>query len=148
MTGGVLSDRQQLILRRRAQGDRGPEIARHLHIAISTVDWHERVIVHTYRARNIVHAVALAAQAGHLADPADSPLTDRQHEALLWTARGSTARETAARMGAPVDTVNWLLGQAYRRLGATNAPHAVALAMAAGLITAADITPTEQEHAA
>ncbi|MFC8273787.1 LuxR C-terminal-related transcriptional regulator [Streptomyces sp. NPDC057271] len=59
-----LSDRQRRILWLRAQGLSGPQIARHEHIAVSTVDWHERVIRHQCKALNIAHAVHLAGMAG------------------------------------------------------------------------------------
>ncbi|WP_019358021.1 helix-turn-helix transcriptional regulator [Streptomyces sp. AA1529] len=91
-------------------------------------------------ATNAPNAVLLACRAGLLADVLDSPLTGRQHEALLWTARGCTAQEAADRMGVSLDTVRWLLRTAHHRLGARTATHAVALAMARGLITAGDIT--------
>ncbi|MEU2724030.1 helix-turn-helix transcriptional regulator [Streptomyces smyrnaeus] len=91
-------------------------------------------------ATNAPNAVLLACRAGLLADVLDNPLTARQHEALLWTAQGCTAQEAADRMGVSLDTVRWLLRTTHRRLGARSAAHAVALAMARGLITAADIT--------
>ncbi|HEX5567476.1 MAG TPA: LuxR C-terminal-related transcriptional regulator [Streptomyces sp.] len=61
-----LSDRQQTILHLRATGHTGPQIAAQLHIAPSTVDYHERVILHTLRAHTWPHAILLACQAGIL----------------------------------------------------------------------------------
>ncbi|MFE9337724.1 LuxR C-terminal-related transcriptional regulator [Streptomyces sp. NPDC007063] len=101
-------------------------------------------------ATNAPNAVLLACRVGLLADVLDNPLTARQLEALLWTARGCTAREAADRMGVSLDTVRWLLRTAHHRLGARTATHAVALAMARGLITATDIAepPHGRESAA
>ncbi|MYU20785.1 helix-turn-helix transcriptional regulator [Streptomyces sp. SID8352] len=62
----ALSDRQQAILRLRADGLSGPQIANRLHIAVSTVDYHERAICHTLRAVNISNAIHLAWQNGLL----------------------------------------------------------------------------------
>lgn len=64
MPGPELSDRQRTILWHRAQGLSGPQIARTERIAVSTVDWHERVIRHALDAQNITHAVHLAHVAG------------------------------------------------------------------------------------
>lgn len=64
MNAPSLSDRQQKILRLRAEGFSGPQIAAALCCAVSTVDYHERVIAHALNARNITHAVHLAWQAG------------------------------------------------------------------------------------
>ena len=62
----ALSERQHRILWLRAQGLSGPQVARVEHIAVSTVDWHERVIRHVLEARNITHAVHLATAADML----------------------------------------------------------------------------------
>lgn len=69
--GVELSDRQRLILWHRAQGLSGPQIARTECIAISTVDWHERVIRHVLGAQNITHAVHLAGMAGLIGERPD-----------------------------------------------------------------------------
>lgn len=60
----LLSERQRRILWHRAQGLSGPQIARLEYVAVSTVDWHERVIRHVLGARNITHAVHLATLSG------------------------------------------------------------------------------------
>lgn len=59
-----LSDRQRRILWHRAQGLSGPQVARAEHIAVGTVDWHERVIRHALHAANITNAVWVATLAG------------------------------------------------------------------------------------
>lgn len=68
------------------------------------------------------------------------PVTTRQLETLRWIACGFTAQQAAARMGVSVNTVNRSLALAYRNLGAHTGPHAVALAMARGLIRPEEIT--------
>jgi len=76
------------------------------------------------------------------------PLTGRQLEALRWIARGYTSAAAARHMGCEAGTVRDRLHIAYRRLGARSAAHAVALAMARGLIRPDDITDTPKETAA
>ncbi|MFJ6348629.1 helix-turn-helix transcriptional regulator [Streptomyces sp. NPDC092046] len=61
-----LSDRQEKVLKLRAEGFSGPQIASALQIAIGTLSYHETVIVHRFNARNITHAVFLACRAGIL----------------------------------------------------------------------------------
>ncbi|WP_037865810.1 response regulator transcription factor [Streptomyces sp. NRRL S-1868] len=75
-------------------------------------------------------------------------VTRRQREALLWIARGRTAQQAGRRMGISLNTVNSLLAGLYRKLGASTGPHAVALAMARGLIAPADIEPPHARHSA
>ena len=100
---GELSDRQQRILRLRAEGLTGPQIARAENLAISTVDHHERVIVHVLRAVNITNAVHLAYQAGILrrerhGDHAGYTAHIRRHETPCDDcARGEIAYRAARR---------------------------------------------------
>lgn len=61
-----LSDRQHTVLRLRAEGFRRIDIASAMHLAVGSVDYHERVIVAAFNARNITHAVYLACRAGIL----------------------------------------------------------------------------------
>lgn len=75
-------------------------------------------------------------------------VTRRQREALLWIARGYTAQQAGRRMDISLNTVNSLLAGLYRKLGASTGPHAVALAMARGLIAPADIEPPHARHSA
>ncbi|MBQ1165326.1 DNA-binding response regulator, partial [Streptomyces sp. A73] len=63
------------------------------------------------------------------------PISRRQREALLWIARGHTLAGAGREMGVTDTGVNGLLRLVYRKLGARSAAHAVALAMARGLIT-------------
>lgn len=58
---------------------------------------------------------------------------------LLGAARGETAAETAARLWVSANTVKTHRRRAFVRLGVSSAAQAVAAAMAAGQITAADV---------
>ncbi|GAA2629946.1 LuxR C-terminal-related transcriptional regulator [Streptomyces axinellae] len=78
----------------------------------------------------------------------DGRLSDGQYEALLLAANGLTARQIATRLGTSEQGIHLRLNQAARSVGAHSRTHLVALAMATGLITPADITPTRQEAAA
>ncbi len=69
---------------------------------------------------------------------APRPLLRRHREVLLWAARGKTSADTAAILGISPRTVEVHRIEACRALGAANIPNAVALAMAANLITLGD----------
>ncbi|MEN2423060.1 helix-turn-helix transcriptional regulator [Streptomyces rimosus] len=60
--------------------------------------------------------------------------TQRQLEVLLGAANGEQVRDTAARLSLTTDCVRTHRHHAYRRMRARNSTHAVALAMAAGMI--------------
>ena len=62
-------------------------------------------------------------------------LTERQAECLRWTARGKTSSGIAGILGISERTVNFHLSKAGKNLGAVNRVHAVAKALASGLIT-------------
>lgn len=62
-------------------------------------------------------------------------LTERERECLLWVAEGKTIRETAAGHGISERTVVYHLQNAMDKLKAVNRCHAVARAMAAGLVS-------------
>ncbi|MBQ1166131.1 hypothetical protein KBZ21_49925, partial [Streptomyces sp. A73] len=55
------------------------------------------------------------------------PISRRQREALLWSARGHTLAGAGREMGVTDNGVNGLLRLVYRKLGARSAAHAVAL---------------------
>lgn len=61
-----LSPRQLEVLRHAANGHTIPETAQAMHLAVSTIHYHQQVILHTLRARNLANAVLLACQAGVL----------------------------------------------------------------------------------
>ncbi|NJA56691.1 response regulator transcription factor [Streptomyces sp. NEAU-H3] len=61
-----LTDRQLNVLRHTADGLSIPETARIMHLAVSTVHYHQQVIVTRLHARNITAAILLACRAGLL----------------------------------------------------------------------------------
>ncbi|MFE9391664.1 LuxR C-terminal-related transcriptional regulator [Streptomyces sp. NPDC006784] len=143
-----LSETELAVLRRTADGDTYSEIGHHINLTTKSVANVATRVMRKLGAVSMPHAVYLATRTGLLDAPLDNPLTARQLEALLWTALGYTAQHAADHMGVSLDTVRWLLRTTHHRLGARTATHAVALAMAAGLITPAHITTRRQEHAA
>jgi DNA-binding CsgD family transcriptional regulator len=62
-------------------------------------------------------------------------LTRRQREVLALAANGNTSAAIGRRLGISPDTVNTILGAAYRTLGAHDRAHAVALALRLGDLT-------------
>ena len=66
--------------------------------------------------------------------PTVSHLTSRESEVLLWVANGKAAWEIAEILDIAKRTVDEHVQTAVRKLGATNRPHAVALALRDGLI--------------
>lgn len=61
-------------------------------------------------------------------------LSDREREAMLWSADGKTASEIAPILGLTKRTVDFHINNAARKLNARNKTHAVANAMGLGLI--------------
>lgn len=64
-------------------------------------------------------------------------LSDREREAMLWTADGKTASEIAPILGLTKRTVDFHIHNATKKLNARNKTHAVANAMGMGLIAPA-----------
>lgn len=61
-------------------------------------------------------------------------LSPREREALLWSARGKTAWETAQILSLSKRTVETHLASATKKLGAVSCTHAVVKALLQGLI--------------
>jgi DNA-binding CsgD family transcriptional regulator len=61
-------------------------------------------------------------------------LTARERECLLWTSHGKPSKETARRLGISFRTVEYHIANAMAKLGATTRSHAVARAIALGLL--------------
>ena len=61
-------------------------------------------------------------------------LTDREKEVLTWAARGKTSADIATILGLKERTVTFHCGDAMKRLDVINRTHAVAKAVAEGLI--------------
>jgi DNA-binding CsgD family transcriptional regulator len=75
---------------------------------------------------------------GYLEDgsgrPLPGPLSPREREVLSLVAAGADLQQIAEELTISPATVRTQLGNAHRKLGARNPPHAVALAMQQGLI--------------
>jgi len=65
---------------------------------------------------------------------ADSPLTERERECLIWTSAGKTSVEIARILDLSEHTVNHYLNNAARKLDAVNRTQAVAYAIRNGFI--------------
>lgn len=61
-------------------------------------------------------------------------ITQRELECLDWTARGKTSWETSIILEISENTVNFHLKNALRKLDANNKCHAIAKAMARGIV--------------
>ena len=66
--------------------------------------------------------------------PDKAPLSPREREVLTWAARGKLASETAQILGIAARTVDKHTQAAFRKLGAVNRTHAVAIALRERLI--------------
>lgn len=75
---------------------------------------------------------------------ADKALTGCQLEALIYAANGLTSSQIAARLGCGPDAVNLRIRYAATALGASSRTHAVALAIARGLIRPDEIHATKR----
>lgn len=80
-----------------------------------------------------------------VAAPPRAALTDRQAEVLALMARGMDFPAIARRMQISLETARGHLKQAMKHLGAVNGTHAVALAIAYGLIPATAAIPSRGE---
>ncbi|SHL73941.1 LuxR C-terminal-related transcriptional regulator [Streptomyces yunnanensis] len=71
-------------------------------------------------------------------------LTGPQLEALVYAANGLTSSQIAGRLGCGRDAINLRIRYAASALGATSRTHAVALAIARGLIDPDEIHPARR----
>lgn len=62
------------------------------------------------------------------------PLTDRETEVILWISRGLTYGQIGEKLAIQDDTVKKHMQSIFEKLGATNGPHAAAIAIIHGLI--------------
>ena len=67
---------------------------------------------------------------------AESQLTERERECLVWTSAGKTSAETGAILTISENTVNHYLSSAAAKLGTANKAHTVAMAIRRGLLKA------------
>ncbi|MCX4697027.1 helix-turn-helix transcriptional regulator [Streptomyces sp. NBC_01373] len=75
-------------------------------------------------------------------------LTRRQREVLALAANGNTNQQIARWLHISRDTVNNILGNAYRTLGAHDRAHAVAIALAVGELGVQQIIVPDQQRGA
>lgn len=66
-------------------------------------------------------------------------LTPSELRTLKLIAKGLSAKEAGKLAGVVQDTIKCQMDSVYRRLGASNAPHAVALAFVRGILTKEDV---------
>ena len=78
---------------------------------------------------------------GPASRPLPGPLSAREREVLSLIASGLSLPDIAERLTIAVSTVRTHARNAYRKLGARNRPHAVALGLRLGLIEPADELP-------
>lgn len=82
--------------------------------------------------------------------PVETPgveLTPARLQALRLAAGGLTNEQIAAKARIDVETVKSTLASTYRKLGAANRAHAVALGMVHGLILPGDVLPSLERAA-
>lgn len=137
-----LTDCQWRVLRLLAEGRTGLQVARELGVSPVTVRGYSHRIQEALSANTVAHAVHLAHQLGMLDDlprRQRSVVPPAQVEVLRMVAAGLSNSKIAAVLGRSEYVVAEQVRQARHRLGAGDRSHAVALAMAAGLIRPEDI---------
>jgi|GEM_PF-1693027 DNA-binding CsgD family transcriptional regulator len=92
------------------------------------------------RHRHEIHILATAAHEkmmllGLGSTTSVKELSARETEIILWVARGFSYSDISDRLLIQEDTVKKHMQNIFRRLGATNRPHAVSMAIIHGLIT-------------
>ena len=81
---------------------------------------------------NVAHLALTEALVPMLREAQDIKLTSRELEVLKWTADGKTSGEIAQILAISIDTVNYHVGNATAKLGATNKTAAVVRAVMLG----------------
>lgn len=76
--------------------------------------------------------------------PAPDALTPREHEVLLWAARGLGNRDIAEQLDVTEKTVEFHLTNVYSKLGATTRTQAVVLGIARGNLSLEAVTRRRQ----
>ena len=70
----------------------------------------------------------------HITPNTGDALSQRETEILTWSARGKTYPEISIILSIAEDTIKTYVERASKKLNATNKTHAVAVAVARGLI--------------
>lgn len=92
-----------------------------------------RDIMRAATAVSFVHA-NIARLTNNVPKGSNAPLSSRELTCLTWASLGKTNAETAQMIGIAENTVRFYLIQARDKLGATNIPHSVRLAVKRGII--------------
>ncbi|MFG2532774.1 response regulator transcription factor [Streptomyces sp. NPDC048516] len=130
------------VLRLLAEGSKTPEIADQLGVSEVTVRGYVLRLRRALDARTTAQCIHRAHQLGLLDDLMKTParrLLPQEMQVLRMVASGRTNSEIAAVLRRPEYTVAEQVRQLRARLGARDRGHAVALAMAQGVLTAADV---------
>ena len=102
--------------------------------ALGDADWEAYKLRHMARLELMSCLLDAAANVNTKLASSQIQLSRREHEALTWAARGKTASETASIMTISYASVRTYIETARRKLGCQNVTHAVAAALATGLI--------------
>jgi len=143
--GLYLPPRLNAVLRRLAEGATCRQIARELGVSEVTIRGYSNRLKDALDARTTAHAIHRAHQLGLLDDllVVDRTEIPAAHmEVLRLMAAGLSNARIAGRLDRPEYTVADQVGRLRQRLGARDRGHAVALAMAAGLIGSEDVRGT------
>lgn len=88
-----------------------------------------------HRGLNLLSAEKIAAKR----EDGTFRLSQSEHQALVWCAKGKTSFEISKILSLSEHTINHYLNSAVRKLGASNRPHAVSKAILYGLIKLRDL---------
>lgn len=140
----ALRSYDRVLLAGLARGETAARIGSSTQVPIQTIRNRTLRLRRRIGARSCAHAVALAYRHGWLAGltpeprPGGTELSGRQAQVLRAAADGMTNPQIAKALGLSVTSVGIYLRRAYLQLGATNRPHAVALAYQHGHLAASD----------
>jgi DNA-binding NarL/FixJ family response regulator len=99
-----------------------------------------RAVSAAYRGESVLSPAVAGRLMGQLRSPGREPLSQRELEVLRLIARGSTNRETAARLFISEATVKTHLLHVYAKLGVRDRAAAVATAFERGLLGGSDVS--------
>jgi DNA-binding CsgD family transcriptional regulator len=108
---------------------------------VSFTSDHSKTEWDRYKRTNMVKLQRLSALIDSAADvdvkpPSPITLSEREEQCLIWAARGKTSREIAEVMNLGFGSVNARLDTARNKLHCMNLSHAIAVAVATGVIPA------------
>jgi DNA-binding NarL/FixJ family response regulator len=141
--GTRISARESQVLAGLARGRRYDEIAADLRLSVPTVRTHMTRLAHRYEIQGRAGGAALVGAGYRYGDLTQLPAEPRERvrlgkatlavlDGMSW---GLTNREIGKRRDRDEETVRSLTWRLFKALGATNRPHAVALAYQHGYLT-------------